>query len=85
MKPFKFLRKKTLLSEEDRHNIIWKTHKGKCTPIIWMTKVHITNCLLCLRGLGEMRIPDFYEGKHRSEWIDIFECELEIRKTEDIN
>ena len=72
-------------ANEDRHNIIWKTHRGKCIPLIWMTSSHIDNCIMCLNGRGIMRIPEYYEGKHRDEWIEIMECEKEIRKTESID
>ncbi len=76
---FKFLRG---VIDYDRHNTTWKTAKGRMMPIFWMTNNHINNCLNCLKGNGEMEIPDPYMGKTRTDWINIFECELSTRREE---
>ena len=67
----------------DRNNTIWKTATGRQSPITWLTTNHIINILGCLRGLGTMEIPEFYEGKTKREWIDIFKTELTVRVQED--
>jgi hypothetical protein len=67
----------------DRNNTIWKTSTGRQTPITWLTTNHIINILGCLRGVGLIQIPEFYEGKTKREWIDIFKAELTVRVQED--
>ena len=47
-----------------------------------MTNIHIINTLGCLRGIGLTEIPEFYMGKTKREWIDIFKTELRIRELE---
>jgi hypothetical protein len=81
MKPFRFLNSPTI-SDQDRHNVIWRTHTGRCTPIFFMTNSHIKNCLNCLKGQGSIEIPEIYEGLTRNEWINLFEGELSIRELE---
>ena len=68
--------------EYDRENTIWKTARGRMTPLSWMTNTHIQNCLNCLRGVGESQIPDPYMGKSKYEWIGIFTTELNLRGNE---
>ena len=70
---FKFFQGK---KEEE---VIWRTHRGTHIPILWMTSRHIQNALNCLRGEGEMGIPNPYFGKTHREWIRIFEQELNRR------
>ncbi len=73
---FKFFKGHT----HDRDNILWKTSTGRQTPISWMTSNHIKNCLNCLRGTGDSRIPDPYLGRFKEEWINIFQTELRLRE-----
>lgn len=76
---FKFFRGGEIIPHYDRHNTIWKTVTGRHIPIDWMTNNHIINVLDCLNGIGLTEIPDFYQGKNKQEWIDIFNSELRIR------
>jgi hypothetical protein len=79
---FKFFKGIRLSPHYDRHNTMWKTATGRQLSIFWMTSSHIINTLGCLKGVGLMEIPEFYEGKSKREWIDIFESELRIREYE---
>ena len=63
-----------------REEVIWRTHRGTHIPILWMTSRHIQNALNCLRGEGEMEIPNPYFGKSHREWVDIFTDELNNRR-----
>jgi hypothetical protein len=74
MKPFKFFN-----IVEDAESIIWKTARGRHIPLLWMTSIHIKNALKCLRGSGELLIPDPYMGRSHREWISIFINELNNR------
>jgi hypothetical protein len=75
MKSFKFF------NSVDEEPIVWKTARGLHIPLWWMTSRHIKNALLCLRGEGEMEIPNPYMGKSNREWISIFVNELNRRDT----
>lgn len=79
---FKFFRGSKTIAHYDRHNTVWKTATGRHMPIFWMTNIHIINTLGCLRGIGLTEIPEFYMGKTKREWIDIFKTELRIRELE---
>jgi len=79
---FKFFRGSEIIPHYDRHNTIWKTVTGRHIPITWMTNNHIINTLGCLRGVGLTEIPEFYEGKTKQEWIEIFKTELRVREQE---
>jgi len=79
---FKFFRGSKTIVDYDRHNTVWKTSTGRHMPITWMTNNHIINILGCLRGIGLTEIPEFYMGKTKREWIDIFKTELRIRELE---
>jgi hypothetical protein len=70
MKEFKFF------EDTDIEEIVWRTHRGAHVPILWMTSRHIQNALNCLKGEGEMEIPNPYFGRTKREWIRIFEHEL---------
>jgi hypothetical protein len=72
---FKFFK-----GNENNNSIIWRTAKGRHIPIEWMSTQHITNCLSCLIIDGENEIPNPYFGKTHSEWIGIFEAELNNRQ-----
>lgn len=63
-----------------REEVIWRTHRGTHIPILWMTSRHIQNALNCLRGEGEMEIPNPYFGKSHREWVNIFTDELNNRR-----
>jgi hypothetical protein len=73
MRDFKFFI--GVLNEE----LVWRTHSGRHTPIEWMTTRHINNALNCLRGEGDMEIPNPYFGKSNREWITLFTNELNRR------
>ena len=79
---FKFFKGIDIVPHYDRHNTVWKTARGRHTPIFWMTTTHIINTLGCLRGIGLMEIPEVHEGKTKREWIDIFKTELRVREQE---
>ena len=72
MKSFKFFQTKSEI-------IRWRTHNGDIWCIHDMTTDHVRNVIRCLVGIGNMRIPNYYEGKHRSEWFTIFRNELARR------
>lgn len=63
-----------------REEVIWRTHRGTHILISWMTSRHIQNALNCLRGEGEMEIPNPYFGKSHREWITLFTNELNNRR-----
>jgi hypothetical protein len=60
--------------------IVWKTASGRDVPIQWMTTHHIENVLRCIRGEGEMEIPEVYLGRTKMEWMYKFEEELYSRR-----
>ena len=82
MKTFKFLSEEKLVYNNS--NITWKTATGRHIPITWMTFKHMLNVLNCLQGMGNMEIPEYYEGRHKSEWITIFVNELNHRAIETV-
>jgi hypothetical protein len=74
MKPFKLLRG----YKEDP--IRWRAHNGVVWRLSDMSMDHIVNVVRCLRGEGNMRIPNPYEGKTLNEWQIIFHHELIRRR-----
>ena len=74
MKPFKLLR-----GYKDEL-IRWTTHNGDVYCIHDMSMDHIVNVVRCLRGEGNMAIPNPYEGRTSNEWQIIFHHEL-IRRS----
>jgi len=79
---FKFFEGILIDVNYDRHNLTWKMATGRQVPIFYMTNNHIINTLGCLRGVGLMEIPEFYEGKTKREWIEILITELRTRERE---
>lgn len=73
MRDFKFF---VGISNEE---LVWRTARGRHVPILWMTSNHINNALNCLRGVGDMEIPNPYFGKSHREWITLFTNELNNR------
>lgn len=57
----------------------WRSYNGDVGCIHDMTTNHIRNVINCLRGTGNMRIPNPYEGKSVFEWLIIFRDELRRR------
>jgi len=69
MKKFKFL----------SNNITpdhWVTHQRTIIQIPYLSTSHIFRIINCLKGVGNMVIPDIYQGHTRQEWITIMEDEL---------
>lgn len=75
VKTFKFFNR-----GEPTEEVVWRTAKGRHTPIGWMTTLHITNCIRCIEGDGEAEIPNPYFGRTHNEWLSIFEQELHNRQ-----
>ena len=71
MMAFKFLTK---------NEIVWRTSLGDYIPLEEIHIGHIRNIMRCLAGLGNMEIPENYQGKCRAEWYDIFLTELKRRR-----
>ncbi len=73
MIPFKFF--------QEPKPIRWVTANGLSHPIEYISVDHIMSIVRCMNGLGDMGIPNPYEGRTHSEWIDIFHNEL-IRRNQ---
>lgn len=71
MKNFKFFR---------GENIVWIDRFDNRWEIKNMFTVHIQNIINCLIGEGMHVIPNPYQGRTHTEWIQIFEKELNDRK-----
>jgi hypothetical protein len=65
-------------------SIRWKSAAGLNHPLETITTEHIRNIMNCLVGVGNMTIPDPYEGRTRNEWYIIFHNEL-VRRNENNN
>jgi hypothetical protein len=68
MKAFKFF--------QSEQKIRWRTANGSSYLIENISVDHIVSIVRCMHGHGEIRIPNPYEGRTHSEWIDIFHNEL---------
>jgi hypothetical protein len=79
---FKFFIGQVIVPNYNRHNTVWKMTNGRQVPIFYMTNNHIINTLGCFRGVGLTEMPEFYEGKTKQEWIEIFKTELRVREQE---
>lgn len=66
----------------DSHSrpIRWRNAAGINVPLRQISTDHIRNIMNCLAGVGNMRIPNPYEGKSRNEWYIIFHHELLRRR-----
>jgi hypothetical protein len=73
MKPFKFFRDNTPRVE-------WRTAGGLRHPLTAISTNHIMNIMNCLSGMGNMTIPEPYDGRTRREWFVIFHNELVRRR-----
>ena len=71
MKSFKFL---------TNNEIVWRCADGTLIPIHSVHIGHIRNIMRCLVGLGNVEIPQNYQGRCRAEWYDIFLTELKRRR-----
>jgi hypothetical protein len=71
MKNFKFFRGENIVWV-DSFNIKWNIED--------LFNIHIENIMNCLRGNGMHVIPNPYRGRTHTEWISIFEKELNSRK-----
>ena len=74
---FKFFKGKV----HDR-NTMWKDAAGRDIPVFYMTRNHIINCMRCINGYGQMRIPNPHVGKTHEQWMEIFTLELTLRNSE---
>lgn len=72
MRPFKFF--------QSEPTIRWRTANGLTHPIHTISIDHIVSIVRCMNGDGNMRIPNPYEGRTHSEWINIFHNELNRRR-----
>ena len=68
IKDFKFFQEPT--------PIRWVTANGLSHRLENISIDHIVSIVRCMRGHGDIRIPNPYEGRTHSEWIDIFHNEL---------
>jgi hypothetical protein len=59
--------------------IRWRTANGLSHRLENISVDHIVSIVRCMRGHGDMRIPNPYEGRTHSEWIVIFQNELRRR------
>ena len=72
MKPFKFFQEPKPIQSPIR----WRTANGLTHRLENISVDHIMSIVRCMNGLGDMGIPNPYEGRTHSEWIDIFHNEL---------
>jgi hypothetical protein len=72
MKPFKFF--------QEPKPIRWVTANGLSHRLENISIDHIVSIIRCMDGDGNMRIPNPYEGRTHSEWINIFHNEIERRR-----
>ena len=68
IKPFKFF--------QGPKPIRWRTANGLTHRLENLSIDHIHSIVRCMNGHGDMGIPNPYEGRTHSEWIDIFHNEL---------
>jgi hypothetical protein len=73
MKPFKFF-------NDNPTRVEWRSASGLRQPLTSISSNHIMNIMNCLSGMGNMTIPDPYEGRTRREWFTIFHNELIRRR-----
>ena len=59
----------------------WTTAAGKIMWISQMNIKHLINTLNLLHGKGKQDFPDFWQGRTKQEWIQIFNDELDWRRT----
>jgi hypothetical protein len=71
MRRFKFFAK---------NEIEWRSATGIHHPLRAISTSYIENIMNCLTGLGNMEIPENYQGRTRAEWYDIFSTELKRRR-----
>ena len=76
MKPFKFL--------QSNKTIRWRTYDGFTHRLDNMSVDHMVSIVRCMNGSGNMIIPNPYEGRTHTEWINIFHNEMERRRDENI-
>ena len=67
-----------------QEEICWRTAGGFYIPLSQVHTGHIKNIMKCLTGLGQMEIPNPYQGKSNIEWYCIFNKELYKRRNENI-
>ena len=72
MKDFKFFQK--------RPPTKWRQSNGVEVNIVDLTTRHIENIVDCLCGIGNVEIPEPYDGRTRYEWYLIFRNEFNIRR-----
>jgi hypothetical protein len=72
IKDFKFF--------QEPKKIRWVTANGLSHPIEYISVDHIASIIRYMEVDGNMRIPNPYEGRTHSEWIDIFHNEIERRR-----
>ena len=70
MKPFKFLSK-------NLEPIVWRTQDGIMIPVEELGIRHINNIRNCILGVGRRTIPNPYQGRTHSEWLEILRVEEE--------
>lgn len=64
--------------------IRWRTANGLTHRLENISVDHIMSIVRCMNGLGDMGIPNPYEGRTHSEWIVIFQNELRRRSNDSI-
>jgi len=65
---------------QSEQTIRWRTANGLTHPIHTISTDHIVSIVRCMNGDGNMIIPNPYEGRTHSDWIDAFQNELERRR-----
>jgi hypothetical protein len=76
IKDFKFFQEPT--------PIRWRTANGLSHRLENISIDHITSIVRCMNGNGDRTIPNPYEGRTHTEWIDIFHNEMIRRRDENI-
>jgi hypothetical protein len=76
VKPFKFL--------QNNQTIRWRTANGLTHRLENISIDHITSIVRCMNGSGDRTIPNPYEGRTHTEWINIFHNEMIRRRDENI-
>lgn len=59
----------------------WVTQDGTAILISDLTSPHIRNILACFRNMGDVTIPNPYQGRSHDEWYRILVDELANRAT----
>ena len=62
--------------------IRWVTGYGSSYLIENISVDHIASIVRCMNGEGDMIIPNPYDGRTHSEWIVIFQNELNRRRNQ---